>query len=302
MAFFLDKIKAFWISAYISFFMGMKRFEDELKADPIDLFKTEQRVEIRSRISMDMFDEVYVQQFYEILKKADKFLRSANPAKIERTAGKFGLNYGRKDQYGRRHEHYGFFDEKHKYYGKSINEVRESEVKERSIDEDDFPVIVMYHNKKEFSFNESAAMIMDHDIGFYAPEIHELARAKKYPLTIYRKPDKNGEVKPVANRIEQLCEFLHVKKISSEHKILEFFIPNKFGVEKITEDDPIFKELIDIDSVWFKDEYGDRNAYNISGFYKRGTYNKFTPKGELNPSGFDIIKFKATDIEQLTPY
>lgn len=292
-------LKAWFVTAYISFFMGMKRFEDELKADPIDLFRTEERAEIRSRISMDMFDEVYVQQFYEILKKADKFLRSANPAKIQKTAGKFGLNYGIKDNFGRRYEHYGFFDEKHKHYGKSLNEVRDSEVKERMLDEDNYPVIVMYQNKKEFSFNESAAMIMDHEKGFYAPEIHELARAKKYPLTVYRKANSFGEVKKVVNRIEQLCEYLHVKQISSEHKILEFFIPNKFGVERITEDDPIFKELIDIDQVWFKDEYGDRNSYKITDYYKRGTYNKFTPKGEPNPSGFDIIKFKATDIIEL---
>ena len=275
--------------------MGMKRFEDELKADPIDLFKTEQRAEIRSRISMDMFDEQYVQQFYEILKKADKIIRSSNPAKMQKLAGKYGLNLGMKDKHGRRFEHFGFFDEKHKHYGKSLNEVRGLEVKERMIDEDDFPVIVMYQNKKEFSFNESAAMIMDHDKGFYAPEIHELARAKKYPLTIVRKSEAR-------NRIEQLCEFLHVKQISSEHKILEFFIPNKFGVESINEDDPIFQELINIDQVWFKDEYGDRNSYKVTGFYKRGVYKKFTPKGEPNPSGFDIIKFKATDIIQLNPF
>jgi len=289
-----NTLKGWFVSAYISFFMGMKRLDDELKADPIDLFKTEQRAEIRSRINMDMFDEVYVQQFYEILKKADKIIRSSNPSKIQKLAGKYGLNLGMKDQHGRRFEHFGFFDEKHKHYGKSINEVRDSEVKERALDEDNYPVIVMYQNKKEFSFNESAAMIMDHDKGFYAPEIHELARAKKYPLTVYRKGDNK-----VANRIEQLCEFLHVKQISSEHKILEFFIPNKFGLENISEDDPIFKELINIDQVWFKDEYGDRNSYKITSFYKRSTYNKFTPKGEPNQSGFDIIKFKATDIIEL---
>lgn len=283
--------KGWLVSGYIAFFMGMKRFEDELKADPIDLFKTEQRQQVRDLFKM--FDEQYVIQFYEILKKADKFLRSANPAKIQKTAGKYGLNYGIKDKYGRRYEHYGFFDEKHEHYGKSLNEVRGQEVKERSINDDDnYPVVVMYQNKKEFSFNESAAMVMDNDKGFYAPEIHELARAKKYPLTIVRK----GEV---ANRIEQLCEYLHVKQITSEHKILEFFIPKKFNLENVAEDDPIFKELIDIDQAWFKDEYGDRNAYKITAFYKRGEYNKYTVKGELNPAGFDIIKFKATDIVEV---
>lgn len=288
----VSKLREWFISTSIAFFFAFKRLDDELKADPIDLFKTEQRQQVRDLFKM--FDQQYVQQFYEILKKADKFLRSANPAKIQKTAGKYGLNYGIKDKFGRRYEHYGFFDEKHKHYGKSLNEVRDEEVKERSLDEDDYPVVVMYQNKKEFSFNESAAMIMDHDKGFYAPEIHEMARAKKYPLTIVRKGDK-----VVANRIEQLCEYLHVKQVTSEHKILEFFIPKKFRLEIITDDDPIFKELIDIDQVWFKDEYGDNNTYKITGFYKRGEYKKFTEKGEINPSGFDIIKFKAMDIVQL---
>jgi hypothetical protein len=290
-------IRDYFISAFISLSFALKRVDDELRADPIDLFKTEQRAEMRSMFSM--FDEKYVQQFYEILKKADKFLRTSNPAKIQRTAAKFGLNYGMKDHNGRRFEHYGFFDDKHKYAGKSLNEVRELEVSERKIVDDDYPVIVMYVNKKEFSFSESANIILNNSKvgGFYAPEIHELARMKKYPLTIVR------DDKTVRNKIEQLTEYLHVKEISSEHKILEFFIPKKFGVENIGEDDPIFKEVVNIKQVWFKDEYGDRNSYAITSFYKRSDYMKYITVKEngiekevLNPSGYDIIKFKATDI------
>lgn len=284
--------KGFFASAFLSLMFALKNVDDELRADPIDLFKVEMRQQIK--ISFEKFDEQYRQQFYEILKKADKFLRSANPAKIQRTAGKYGLNYGMKDQSGRRFEHYGFFDDAHRFAGKSIKEVRQLEVDERKIEDDDYPVIVMYQNKKEFSFNESAGIIISNDKGkgFYAPEIHELARMKKYPLTIVR----DGEV---INRIEQLTEYLHVKQISSQHKILEFFIPMKFGLSKISEEDKIFKELIDIKQVWFKDEYGDRNSYAVTKYYKRGEYDKHTPKGEINPNGFDIIKFKADDIIEL---
>jgi hypothetical protein len=291
-------IKDFWISAIISISFALKRVDDELRADPIDLFKTEQRAEVRDMFSM--FDEQYVQQFYEILKKADKFLRSANPAKIQKTAGKFGLNYGMKDHHGRRFEHYGFFDEKHKFAGKSLKEVRALEVAEKTVDGDDYPVIVMYQNKKDFSMRESIDIVLNNQQGFFAPEIHELARMKKYPLIVFR-----GD-KKVANRIEQLTEFLHVKQISSEHKILEFMIPKKFKLEEVSDDDPIFKELIDIKQVWFKDEYGDRNAYRVTGYYKRGVYKKYITvmkNGELveeeNPNAFDIIKFKAEDIKQL---
>lgn len=293
----VKRIKRFFLSGVISFSFAFKRFEDELKADPLDLFKTEQRAEVKDMFSM--FDEQYVQQFYEILKKADKFLRSSNPAKIQRTAGKFGLNYGMKDHFGRRYEHYGFFDDQHKYAGKSLKEVRELEIAEKKIADDDYPVIIMYQNKKEFSFSESAAIILEHDKGLYAPEIHELARMKKYPLTIVR----DGKVR---NRIEQLCEFLHVKQISSEHKILEFMIPKKFGLSTVPDDDPVFKELINIKQVWFKDEYGDRNSYRVTQYYKRGKYKEFIKVRRdgvsievENPDSFDIIKFRAEDIIEL---
>jgi hypothetical protein len=282
----VNKFRQFWTSLVISFFFSLKKVDDELKADPIDLFKTELRAEIRS--SMDMFDENYVQHFYEILKKADKFLRTSNPSKIQRTAGKYGLNYGMKDQHGRRFEHYGFFDDKHKYHGKSLKEVRELEIKEKQLDEDNFPVVVMFQNKKEFSMVESFDIVLKNN-GLSAPELDELAKMKKFPLTIVRD-------KPVANRIEQLTEYLHVKHITEEIKLLEFFIPKKFRLETVSNDDPIFKELINIKQVWFKDEYGDRNSYRVTDFYKRSEYNKYTQSGELNPSGFDIIKFKVRDI------
>lgn len=282
--------KSLIFSGMFSLSFALKRMEDELRADPIDLFKTEHRAEMKSMFNM--FDENYVQQFYEILKKADKFLRSANPAKIQRTAGKFGLNYGMKDGFGRRFEHYGFFADGHRFAGKSLKEVRDIEVAERQLDDDNYPVIIMYQNKKEFSFLESASIILENDKGFYAPEIHELARMKKYPLTIVRESE-------VRNRIEQLTDFVHVKHIGLEHKIVEFFVPNKFGLENVNDNDPIFKELINIKQIWFKDEYGDKNAYSVTKYYKRGVYNKFTEKGEPNPNGFDIIKFKVTDIIEL---
>lgn len=286
-----QSIKKVFASVFITIMFALKRVDDDLRADPLDLFKVEQRMEIKS--IYDRFDEKYVEQFYEILKKADKFIRSANPSKVQKTAGKFGLNYGMKDQHGRRFEHYGFFDEKHKHYGKSINEVRNLEITEKQLTDDDYPVIVMYQNKKEFSFNESAALIMDNDDGFFAPEIHELARMKKYPLIVTRK-------EKVANRIEQLTEFLHVKRITDEHFILECFIPNKFKLEDVPDDSPIFKELIDFQMLLFKDEYGDANWYSSIEYYKRGVYKKFTEKGNLNPNGYDIIKFKAKPVKDMS--
>jgi hypothetical protein len=120
-----------------------------------------------------------------------------------------------------------------------------------------------------------------------------LERTRKFPLGVYRKKEN------VVNRIEQLTEFVHVKYVASEYKILEFLIPKKFKLIDVPDDSPIFKELIDIDQIWFADEYGEKNYYKITGFLKRSEHNALTEKGQPNPNGFDVIKFSAKDMEVL---
>lgn len=59
-------------------------------------------------------------------------------------------------------------------------------------------------------------------------------------------------MKKIVNKIEQLTEYLHVKKIGFEYRQLEFFIPLKFGTESIDENSEIYNELIKFDSVLLK--------------------------------------------------
>ncbi|MEW3887702.1 hypothetical protein QOZ60_30645, partial [Pseudomonas aeruginosa] len=68
-------------------------------------------------------DEKYIQDYYEILKKADNFIKNATPFKMAVGADRHGMNYGKIDKYGRVYEHFGFYDNKSKHVGKTLNEV-----------------------------------------------------------------------------------------------------------------------------------------------------------------------------------
>jgi hypothetical protein len=291
----LKSLKGFIFSVFLTISLALKRIDDDLRADPIDLFRTEQRDVIRSLFSKfeaGVADEAYVQYFYEILKKADKFIRTTNPDKIMRTAAKHGMyEFGLKDQWGLRYEHYGFYDEKHKHSGKTMIEAREAEMAEKILKDDDYPIQVIYYNKREFSFTEATGLVRENETELQALEIHEMERARKFPLTIVREAE-------AVNKIEQLTEYIHVKQISSKHKLLEFFIPKKFRLHTLKSDHPIFKELINIKQVWFKDEYGDKNAYTVTEFYKMTEYNP-KDKFDVIEMGFDVLKFKAEDIVEI---
>jgi len=282
--------------------------EQILKADPNDLDeknKNNQRMRHRNPLVEKMLqgqrDEQFVQDYYEILKKADKFLRTASPEKIAMTADKYGMNYGQKDKWGRRYEHYGFYDPKHKNYGKTLAEVMQAEVDERKTQDDDYPLEFMFDNSP---VEEGMLVATDRDIkktregisdtGFEALNSYEKAKQRKFPLIIVRDED-------VPNKIEQLCHFLHVKKNSSEHRILEFFIPAKYKTFDFDEKNDIFAEIVDVKQVWLTDEYGGRYGYSITGFRKRLLQTvEVTKDGEkVDEPTYEVIKLNGKRIENL---
>ena len=57
-------------------------------------------------------------------------------------ADKYGTSYGMKDRWGRRYEHYGFFDDKHKHVGKTLAEVLAMEFEERRTKDDDYELLL----------------------------------------------------------------------------------------------------------------------------------------------------------------
>jgi hypothetical protein len=263
--------------------------EDILKADILDVGESGKIIQrkLHRNPTLEKFfagqrDEKYVQDYYELLKNADKFMRKATPYdlaiatdkhlrfKVEGDAFKLEAGSDRankKDQFGRRYEHYGFFDEKHKHAGKTIGEVIELEMKERRTNDDDYELLTIYNNKPIevgiSKFYEAMKGAIKNNIEY------EIASPKTYEFPI-KAIHNNPEI---VNKIEQLTEFLHVKKIGFEHRQFEFFIPLKFKTIEIQDDSIIFKELTDIKEIFIRDEYGELIGFGVTKYLKRITHN-----------------------------
>ena len=277
--------------------------QEILKADPNDLDernKNHQRMQHRNPLVEKMLqgqrDEQFVQDYYEVLKKADKFLRTSSPEKIAMAADKYGMNFGQKDKWGRRFEHYGFYDPKSKNYGKTMAEVMELEVKERKTQDDDFPLEFMFDNapiEHGIAKDEQIVETM-RDVsatGFEAMNSYEKAKQRKFPLVVIR----NGEV---SNKIEQLTHYLHVKKVNSKHRILEFFIPAKYKTFDIDEKNDIFAEITNVEQIWLRDEYGGRYGYTVTGYRKRllQTVSVTVDEKTVDEPRYEVIKLNAIKI------
>jgi len=214
-----------------------------------------------------------VQQYYELLEKADKFKRNATPYKMEVAAYKYNTNYGMKDQYGRRYEHYGFFDEKHKHSGKTLGEVLTLELEERRTKDDDYEIMQVINN---IPIEVGIVKILDviektikKDVDFEYEVQDMIKKSKQFEFPI--KATHNNE--KIINKIEELTEYLHIKKIGFEYRQLEFFIPLKFKTGEIQDNSDVFNELIDVKQIFIKDTYGQLVGFGIIKFIKRIIHN-----------------------------
>jgi hypothetical protein len=288
-------IKIHSIIIYIS--IALYHTEEELlKADPIDLNdkdKKETRKLHRNQLLEKFYqgqrDEKYVQDYYELLKRADKFMRTSTPHQIAVATDKHLRFDEKKDPYGKRYNHYGFFDEKHKHSGKTVGEVLELEMKERRTKDDNYELLYIFNNKPvEVGF----AKVMDvvektkkenADFEYEVLDVFRKSKQFEFPIKIQR------EKEDVVNKIEQLTEFLHVKKIAFEHRQLEFFIPLKFKIEEIVEDSDTFKEIIDVKNLFIKNEYGKLMGFGIIKFLKRVEYN----------NTHEVWKFQGIEMENV---
>lgn len=264
--------------------------EEILKADPNitdEGGKIIQRKRHRNQLLEKFYagqrDEKYVQEYYELLKKADKFLRTSTPHQIAVAKDKH-LRFDekdelwesreiKKDQYGRRYSHDGFFDDKHKHAGKTLGEVLEMELKERRTNDDDYELLQIFSNKP---IEVGLANIMDvvektnkenADFEYEVLDVFRKSKQFEFPIKVYRENEN------VVNKIEQLTEFLHIKKIGFEFRQLEFFIPLKFKTQNIEENSEIFDEITNIKSIFVKDEYGELIGFGVNKFIKRIIHN-----------------------------
>lgn len=288
--------------------------EDVLKADADDLDtknKQEQKVRHRNPLAQKLVagqrDEQFVKDYYEILKKADAFMKNATPSQMQVAAEKWGMSYGKtddeinnvgrkpgekpkKDRWGRRYEHFGFFDPKSKNYGKTLAEVLADETQQRRTDDDDFEVEFMFSNKPiEQGFAGTDLVEVKFIKSKEVKDIQGLENViqKKFPLQVVREKDS-------LNKIEQLTEYVHIKRIGEEYKLIEFFIPAKFKVFDFTEDSDVFKELIDIKQVWMFDEWKKPYGFRVNKYEKKLVLNN-----KAGEEVYHIIKMSAYKIESL---
>jgi hypothetical protein len=268
--------------------------QEILKADPNDLDEKNnhtQRMRSRNQLLEKFYagqtDEKYVKDYYEVLKKADKFIRTATPHQMAVAADKYGTSYGMKDQYGRRYEHYGFFDDKHKHAGKTIGEVIALEFEERRTKDDELEIMYIFNNKpivvglaKVMDVVEKKEGTLDE---YVVVDIEKKSKQFQFPISVIR------ENKDAVNKIEELTEFLHIKKIGFEYRQLEFFVPLKFKTNKLSDDSDIFKEIIDIKETFIRDEYGKLIGFGIIKFLKRINYN----------DTHEVLKFEGIEMENM---
>ena len=265
-----------------------------LKADPNDLNERNnhtQRMRHRNQLLEKFYagqtDEKYVQDYYEVLKKADKFIRTATPHQMAIAADKYRTSYGMKDRYGRRYEHYGFFDDKHKHTGKTLGEVLVLEFEERRTKDDDLEIMYIFNNKPiEVGLAGATDFIGKKTKDGEEIQVVDMNKTSKqfqFPINVLR------EKEDIINKIEELSEFLHIKKIGFEYRQLEFFIPLKFKTSEHDEESDIFKEIIDIQGVFVRDEYGELIGFGINKYMKRIKYN----------DTHEVLKFDGIEMQTM---
>ena len=289
----------YWLS--IKFSVIMIRLSIALRNTELEILRSvsDEMLEAQKRIqrhrhrnqTLERFyagkrDEKYVQQYYEILRKADKFIKTATPWKMAVTADKHNSTYGRKDKYGRQHEHFGYFDPKHKHRDRTLEEViREESISRRTTD-DNYELLFIYDNKPiEVGLGKIFDVVdtTDKEGNFKLKKQTDFAKRFDFPISITR-VNKN-----CVNKIEYITDYLHVKKIGFDVRQLEFFVNLKYGTINFGDDSGVFQDLTNMDIVLIRDRYGEYTSYKVEKFLKRLTVNET----------HDVFKFQATEIEKI---
>jgi len=265
-----------------------------LKADPADLDGSGDKITnfimhrnpFINRLMQGQRDEKFVQDYYEVLKKADKFIRTATPLKYATTADKHSMSYGQKDKWGRRYEHMGFFDEKHKHAGKTLGEVMQLEMEERRLKDDNLPIVYMFNNTP---IEEGIVKTFDKELKetgndeYVGMNTYEKSKVKKFPIMINRSEEN------VTNKIEQLTDFLHVKRLDDTHRYFEFYIPKKYKLNSVPKDSVIFKQIITFDEIWVREKYGELVVFRVDEFKKHVDVDDH----------YEVLKFYGIEMQQM---
>lgn len=271
-------------SILINISIALYNTETELlKVNPDDLSENKKKTtrklhhnKLLEKFYAGQTDQKYVREYYELLKKADKFMRNANKNQKAIAADKWGM----RDKNGRILASVSFFDEKHKNSGKTIQEVINSEMDDRRTKDDDYELLKIFNNIPIEVGLSKINKVVDDKLNI--DDLNNKSKTFEFPLKISRQ-NRN-----IINKIEELTEFLHVKKIGFNHRQLEFFIPKKFKLQNFEETSDIFKEIITFDEVYIKDGYGELIGFNI---------DKYVKKVEVND--YLVLKFHGIEMETI---
>jgi len=259
----LKWFKKIYQRIFITIGLALSRTENEiLKADYRNLSPTQEkqtrwysRFSFLQNFAQGQRDEKYVQDFYEILKKTEEFLQSADEHKMRVAADKHSKSFGSED-----YQFWGYFDPKHKFAGKTFKEVESLLVLEKKLIKDDYELVNIVNNKpieNTNSFVDKEGKLITRD------EIYKQKLQLEFPLKVFRNNDK------IHNKIERLTEVLQVKHIGMGVYRLEFIIPIKFKTNTISDESDIFYELMDVDEVYFNDNFGNLISYKIRVYKER---------------------------------
>ena len=258
-----------------------------LKADPSTLDESNSKIirHLHSNQLLEKFyagqsDEKYTKDYYELLKKADKFMRESTDHKKEIAADKYSMSLGTKDKYGRRQDHVGFFNEGHKHAGKTMSEVLKLEMEERRTKDDDYELLFISDNKPIVAGLSKIDSLVDSE--FSVSDLANKSKTLEFPIKISRKKD-------TVNKIEQITEFLHIKKIGLDHRQLEFFIPKKYKLQDQPEKSKIFKELLKFQYVYIQNDYGETIAFNMKRYMKSVEVDE----------RYIVLKFHVVEMESI---
>lgn len=263
------EIRSMLVGALLKSSLAMKSTEEEIFApDPAQL-QTGQKKEFQKLSSSQLLESLrrgeynaqYVNYFYEVLRRADDIVANSTPEEMKMLAERYGMGDAAKNSYNMLSE-----DFKSRYGDKDAKQVRKEQLKERVTSDDSYDIDHMVINKRTLT------------------NVFESAQGapRKYDFTL-----KVTRKYQAVNKIEELSEYMHVKHIGDNHKLLEFYIPKKFGITHMSNLDAL-NEIKSFDYVQFSDAYGKQFQYSIKKFYKTTENNHY-----------DVLKFNAVLIENI---
>ena len=310
------KIHTLFINVSISLY---NTEQEILKADPNinderskKVTRKRHRNEVLEKFYAGQRDEKYVNDYYEILKKSDNFLRKSTVHEFMVASDKHLRFEGDdKDMYGRRYSHFGFFDSQHRHSGKTLGDALILEMGERRTNDDDYELLYIFNNRpiegglinvlditegNHVKIDESIESHFVNSNGNVVTQIVDVVESEERVLVDINKkskqlifPIKISRDVEVINKLEHLTEYLHVKKIAFNVRQLEFFIPLKYKTNLIEDNSDIFFELTKINSIFVKSSYGDLIGFRIDKFLKKIIIN----------SEYEVWKFEGIEMETM---